>query len=52
MPNKTIVAIIGITILDSIALLQGIDGKILLVGFIAIAGLGGYPLIQYLIHKP
>ena len=51
LPIKTITAIIAILILDITALIVGIDGKYLLVGILAIAGLGGYPLIQALLKK-
>ena len=39
---KTEIAIIGIVILEGIALIQGIDGQMLSVGIGVIAGLGGY----------
>lgn len=46
MPGKTIFAIVAILILDTIALIKGIDGKYLLISIFAIAGLGGYPLLH------
>ena len=39
-----IAAIIGITVLESLALLQGIDGTLFVLAVAAIAGLGGYVL--------
>ena len=48
MPTKTVVAIIAIMILDLAALFLGIDGKYLIIGILAISGLGGYPLLRYL----
>ena len=46
MPNKTIVAIICITLLLGIALWQKVDGAILSTGIALIAGLGGYALAK------
>ena len=45
--DKTIlgaVAILGITILDSIALMNGIDGTVLSLSIAGIAGIGGYEI--------
>jgi len=42
--GKTEIAIIGIVILESIALLNGIDGTMLMTAIATIAGLGGYAL--------
>ena len=42
--GKTEIAIIGIVILESIALLNGIDGTMLMTAMCTIAGLGGYAL--------
>ena len=45
--DKTIlgaVAILGITILDSVALLNGIDGTVLSLSIAGIAGIGGYEI--------
>ena len=42
--GKTEIAIIGIVILESIALLNGIDGAMLMTAMATIAGLGGYAL--------
>jgi len=47
MPHKTIIAIICLTALEINALIKGIDGKLLLAAVAAIAGLGGYPLIDW-----
>lgn len=46
MLNKTIVAIICITILLGIALWQGINGALLSTGVALIAGLGGYAIAK------
>ena len=46
MPNKTIVAIICITLLLGIALLREVDGAILSTGIAVIAGLGGYAIAK------
>ena len=40
----TITAIIGIVILEAIALIQGIDGAILSTVFVIIGGLAGFTL--------
>ena len=40
----TLVAIICITTLEAIALLKGVDGKLLAASFLVIGGLGGYNL--------
>lgn len=48
---KTIVAIVSILVLDAIALWQGLDGKFFILSVLAIAGLGGYPLVKFLNHK-
>ena len=42
--DKVIAAIIGMVVLDSIALMNGIDGTLMLIAVVAIAGLGGYEL--------
>jgi len=42
MPSKTIISIVCITILLSIALIKNIDGILLSAGIAAIAGLGGF----------
>ena len=47
----TICAIIGIIILEAIALIQGIDGAILSIAIAAIAGLGGFQLKSKLTKK-
>jgi len=47
LSDKTIlgaVAILGITILDSVALLNGIDGTVLSLSIAGIAGIGGYEI--------
>ena len=41
---KVVAAIAGIVILDSVALMNGINGTLLLIAVVAIAGLGGYEL--------
>ena len=41
---KALVAMGCITILEAIALLQGINGTLLSLGLAALAGLGGYAL--------
>jgi len=43
-PSKTIIAIVAITILESIALLKGVNGALLSICIAAIAGLGGYEI--------
>ena len=40
--NKTIIAIMAITLLEAFAIWKGIDGAILSVVIAALAGLGGY----------
>ena len=42
MPNKTIVAMLCVTILVACALFLGINGAALAAGVAVIAGLGGY----------
>ena len=42
--NKTIAAIIAITILEGLAIWQGINGALLGLTIAAIAGLGGYEI--------
>jgi hypothetical protein len=42
--SKVIAAIIGIVILDSVALMNGINGTYMTLAFVAIAGLGGYEI--------
>ena len=44
--NRAIAAIIGIVILDSIALFNGIDGVFLMTSIAIISGLGGYVLMK------
>lgn len=44
MPNKTIVAIICITLLLGLAIWQKVDGAMLATGITLIAGLGGYAI--------
>ena len=39
-----IIAIIGIVVLDSIALLNGIDGVLLMTALAAVAGLAGWTI--------
>jgi len=41
-------AIAGIVILDSIALMQGIDGVLFITAIGIISGLGGVPVLQFL----
>jgi len=48
MKNKTIIAILAITILEIIALCTHTDGALLGLAFAAIAGLGGYELHRFL----
>lgn len=48
--TKVLAAIVAITILESFAVWQGIDGAILGVGIAAIAGLAGYEVHK--IKKP
>jgi len=45
---KVCVAIASITILESVALLTGHNGTLLRLAFIAVAGLGGFSLAQFL----
>ena len=45
-PSKTVIAIIGITILEAIALFKGLDGPMLLSAIGTIAALGGYALSE------
>ena len=40
----TVTAISSITILESLALIKGIDGALLTLSFVAIAGLAGFEL--------
>ena len=40
--DKTIIAIIAITLLEAFAIWKGIDGALLSIVIAAIAGLGGY----------
>lgn len=42
IPLATVAAIVGITILQAIALIKGIDGTMFATSLMAIAGLGGY----------
>lgn len=51
IPGKTLIAILAIMILEITAMLMGINGRYLVIGILAIAGLGGYPLIQAFIKK-
>lgn len=44
---KVVLAILCITILESVAMATGIDGKMLGLAFAAIAGLGGYGLSEF-----
>lgn len=45
--DRGVVAIIAIALLELVALLKGVNGRYLIVGVVAIAGLGGYSLVQY-----
>jgi len=47
MPNKTIVAIIAITILEGLAIFKGINGAVFGIGIAAIAGLGGFAIGRF-----
>ena len=52
---RPLFAIAGIVILDLALLAQGIDGTVTMLCVAAIAGLGGYPISQWLstfIKKP
>ena len=42
------VGIISVTILESIALINGIDGALLTLAFVAVAGLAGFELKKHL----
>lgn len=42
--NKTLAAIIGVVILEVIALLKGIDGALLVSAVAVLGGLGGYSI--------
>ena len=44
MPDKVITAIIAITILETAAIIQRIDGALFGLAITAIAGLGGYTI--------
>lgn len=44
MPNKTIVAIISITIIIGLCIWRDIDGALVGAGVTVIAGLGGYAI--------
>ena len=43
---EVLTAIVGIVILDSIALYSGVDGVLFTLAVVAIAGLGGYELSE------
>jgi hypothetical protein len=45
-------AIIGIVILESIAMIMGHNGTLLRLALIAVAGLGGWSLGQFLGERP
>lgn len=47
IPLTTIIAIICITILQAVALVQGVNGTILSATIAALAGLGGYAIGKY-----
>ena len=42
--NKAIIAILAITIIETLAIFRGIDGALLAAAIAAIAGLGGYQI--------
>jgi hypothetical protein len=50
--TNTICAIIGITVLESVAMLTHTDGRFLGLALVAVAGLGGYSLANLLRRKP
>lgn len=45
--ENAVAAIVGITLLVALALINGIDGAILFAGLAVISGLGGYPVLDY-----
>ena len=54
---RSIAAIAGIVLIDVALIFNGIDGTIALISVAAVAGLGGYPISQWLTqlvqrHKP
>jgi len=46
MPNKTIVAIISLTIIICVAMWLGVNGAIVSTGMVGIIGLGGYAIAK------
>ena len=49
--DRAICAILGIIILDAIALFNGIDGVLFMTSIAIISGLGGVPVLQFLHSK-
>lgn len=48
LPDETKLAIIGIVIIEGIALTQGVNGGMLVLAIAAVSGLGGYSLAKYM----
>lgn len=48
LPTDTKLAIVSLTVLEAIALMNGINGTIFTIVVIAISGLGGYSVGRYL----
>ena len=51
MNKITLAAVIGIVVLEGIALWQGINGALLSTAFVALGGLGGYEIARRKVKK-
>lgn len=51
MKLQALAAIAGIVILDAIALANGVDGVLLMTSIGIISGLGGYPVLHFVLKK-